>query len=90
MTLGDQLRAQNAVLAAEETRARLTELRHPGWHSQRPGTPGCAAQPVAAQQATPVVQVQQLQSLVTLRAGTGRRLVSAAFHTMPPAWLTRQ
>lgn len=65
-TLGEQLRAQNAVLAAEETRARLTEMRYQAGTASALDRLDAQRSLFAAQQATLLVQAQQVQSLVTL------------------------
>jgi multidrug efflux system outer membrane protein len=65
-TLTEQLRAQNAQLAAEQTRARLTELRFKAGTASAFERLDAQRSLFAAQQAAVLVQVQQVQSLVTL------------------------
>ena len=65
-TLGEQLRAQNAQLAAEQTRMDLTDLRFKNGASNAFDVLDAQRSLFAAQQAAVQVQVQQLQNLVTL------------------------
>lgn len=65
-TLAEQLRAQNAQLAAEQTRTRLTELRFKAGTASAFELLDAQRSLFAAQQAAVLVQVQQVQSLVTL------------------------
>jgi len=65
-TLAEQLRAQNAQLAADQTRTRLTELRFKAGTASAFELLDAQRSLFATQQATVLVQVQQVQSLVTL------------------------
>lgn len=65
-TLGEQLRAQNAQLAAEQTRMQLTDLRFKHGASSAFDVLDAQRSLFAAQQAALQVQVQQAQNLVTL------------------------
>lgn len=65
-TLVEQLRAQNAQLAAEQTRARLTELRFAQGAANAFDRLDAQRSLFAAQQALVQTQTQQLQNLVTL------------------------
>jgi multidrug efflux system outer membrane protein len=65
-TLGEQLRAQNAQLAAEQTRMELTDLRFKHGASNAFDVLDAQRSLFAVQQAAVQVQVQQAQNLVTL------------------------
>ena len=65
-TLGEQLRAQNAQLAAEQTRMRLTDLRFQHGAASAFEVLDAQRSLFAAQQAAVQVQVLQVQNLVTL------------------------
>jgi len=65
-TLGEQLRAQNAQLAAEQTRMQLTDLRFKQGASNAFDVLDAQRSLFATQQAAVQVQVQQVQNLVTL------------------------
>ena len=65
-TLGEQLRAQNGQLAAEQTRMQLTELRFKHGAASAFEVLDAQRSLFAAQQAAVQVQVQQVQNLVTL------------------------
>ena len=65
-TLGEQLRAQIAQLAAEQTRMQLTELRFTHGAANAFESLDAQRSLFAAQQAVVQVQVQQVQNLVTL------------------------
>jgi multidrug efflux system outer membrane protein len=65
-TLGEQLRAQNAQLAAEQTRMQLTDLRFKHGASSAFDVLDAQRSLFATQQAAVQVQVQQVQNLVTL------------------------
>jgi multidrug efflux system outer membrane protein len=65
-TLGEQLRAQNAQLAAEQTRMELTDLRFKHGASSAFDVLDAQRSLFAAQQAAVQVQAQQVQNLVTL------------------------
>jgi multidrug efflux system outer membrane protein len=65
-TLGEQLRAQNAQLAAEKTRMDLTDLRFKHGASSAFDVLDAQRSLFAAQQAAVQVQAQQVQNLVTL------------------------
>ncbi len=65
-TLGEQLRAQNAQLAAEKTRMDLTDLRFKHGASNAFDVLDAQRSLFAAQQAAVQVQAQQVQNLVTL------------------------
>ena len=65
-TLGEQLRAQNAQLAAEQTRMDLTDLRFKNGASNAFDVLDAQRSLFAAQQAAVQVQAQQVQNLVTL------------------------
>ncbi len=65
-TLGEQLRAQNAQLAAEQTRMQLTDLRFKHGAASAFEVLDAQRSLFAAQQAAVQVQVQQVQNLVTL------------------------
>lgn len=65
-TLGEQLRAQNAQLAAETTRMELTDLRFKHGASNAFDVLDAQRSLFAAQQAAVQVQAQQVQNLVTL------------------------
>ncbi|MBI2751737.1 MAG: efflux transporter outer membrane subunit [Burkholderiales bacterium] len=65
-TLGEQLRAQNAQLAAEQTRMQLTDLRFKQGAASAFEVLDAQRSLFAAQQAAVQVQVQQVQNLVTL------------------------
>lgn len=65
-TLAEQVRAQTDQLAAEQTRARLTELRFKAGTASAFEWLDAQRSLFAAQQATVLVQVQQVQNLVTL------------------------
>lgn len=64
--LGEQLRAQNAQLAAEQTRMQLTDLRFKQGAASAFEVLDAQRSLFAAQQAAVQVQVQQVQNLVTL------------------------
>lgn len=65
-TLSEQLRAQNAQLAAEQTRMRLTDLRFKQGASNAFDVLDAQRSLFATQQAAVQVQAQQVQNLVTL------------------------
>jgi multidrug efflux system outer membrane protein len=65
-TLGEQLRAQNAQLAAEQTRMELTNMRFKHGAANAFEVLDAQRSVFATQQAAVQVQVQQLQNLVTL------------------------
>jgi len=65
-TLGEQLRAQNAQLAAEQSRMQLIDLRFKHGASNAFDVLDAQRSLFAAQQAAVQVQVQQAQNLVTL------------------------
>jgi multidrug efflux system outer membrane protein len=65
-TLGEQLRAQNAQLAAEQTRMQLTDLRFKHGASNAFDVLDAQRSLFAVQQAAVQVQAQQAQNLVTL------------------------
>ena len=65
-TLGEQLRAQNGQLAAEQTRMQLTDLRFKHGAASAFEVLDAQRSLFAAQQAAVQVQVQQVQNLVTL------------------------
>ena len=65
-TLGEQLRAQNAQLAAEQTRMELTDLRFKHGASNAFDVLDAQRSLFATQQAAVQVQAQQVQNLVTL------------------------
>ena len=65
-TLGEQLRAQNAQLAAEQTRMELTDLRFKQGVSNAFDVLDAQRSLFATQQAAVQVQAQQVQNLVTL------------------------
>ena len=65
-TLGEQLRAQNAQLAAEQTRMELTDLRFKQGVSNAFDVLDAQRSLFATQQAAVLVQAQQVQNLVTL------------------------
>ncbi len=65
-TLGEQLRAQNAQLAAEQTRMQLTDLRFKHGASSAFDVLDAQRSLFALQQATLQVQLQQVQNRVTL------------------------
>ncbi len=65
-TLAEQLRAQNAQLAAEQTRVRLTDLRFKQGAASALDQLDAQRALFVAQQAAVLVQAQQLQNLVTL------------------------
>ncbi|HPW29528.1 MAG TPA: efflux transporter outer membrane subunit, partial [Rhodoferax sp.] len=65
-TLGEQLRAQNAQLAAEQTRMQLTDLRFKHGASSAFEVLDAQRSLFAVQQATLQVQLQQVQNRVTL------------------------
>lgn len=65
-TLGEQLRAQNAQLAAEQTRTDLTNLRFKQGASSAFDVLDAQRSLFATQQAAVQVQAQQVQNLVTL------------------------
>ncbi|MES2952793.1 MAG: efflux transporter outer membrane subunit [Pseudomonadota bacterium] len=65
-TLGEQLRAQTAQLAAEQTRMDLTDLRFRHGASNAFDVLDAQRSLFAAQQAAVQVQAQQVQNLVTL------------------------
>ena len=65
-TLGEQLRAQNAQLAAEQTRMELTNLRFKHGASNAFDVLDAQRSLFATQQAAVQVQAQQVQNLVTL------------------------
>ena len=65
-TLGEQLRAQNAQMAAEKTRMDLTDLRFKHGASNAFDVLDAQRSLFAAQQAAVLVQAQQVQNLVTL------------------------
>jgi multidrug efflux system outer membrane protein len=65
-TLGEQLRAQNAQLAAEQTRMQLTDLRFKHGAANAFDVLDAQRSLFAAQQAAALVQAQQVQNLVTL------------------------
>jgi multidrug efflux system outer membrane protein len=65
-TLGEQLRAQNAQLAAEQTRMDLTDLRFKNGASSAFDVLDAQRSLFAVQQAAVQVQAQQVQNLVTL------------------------
>ena len=65
-TLGDQLRAQNAQLAAEQTRMQLTDLRFKHGAASAFDVLDAQRSLFAAQQAAVQVQAQQVQNRVTL------------------------
>lgn len=65
-TLGEQLRAQNAQLAAEQTRMRLTDLRFKQGASNAFDVLDAQRSLFATQQAAVQVQAQQVQNLVAL------------------------
>ncbi len=65
-TLGEQLRAQNAQLAAEQTRMELTDLRFHHGVSNAFDVLDAQRSLFAAQQAAVQVQALQVQNLVTL------------------------
>ena len=65
-TLGEQLRAQNAQMAAEKTRMDLTDLRFKHGASSAFDVLDAQRSLFAAQQAAVQVQAQQVQNLVTL------------------------
>lgn len=65
-TLGEQLRAQNAQLAAEQTRMQLTDMRFKHGAANAFEVLDAQRSLFAAQQAAVQVQVQQVQNLVTL------------------------
>nr|WP_295786721.1 efflux transporter outer membrane subunit [Rhodoferax sp.] len=65
-TLGEQLRAQNAQLAAEQTRMDLTDLRFKNGASNAFDVLDAQRSLFATQQAAVQVQTQQVQNLVTL------------------------
>jgi multidrug efflux system outer membrane protein len=65
-TLGEQLRAQNAQLAAEQTRMQLTDLRFKHGAASAFDVLDAQRSLFAAQQAAVQVQVQQVQNRVTL------------------------
>ena len=65
-TLGEQLRAQNAQLAAEQTRMQLTDLRFKHGAASAFDVLDAQRSLFATQQAAIQVQVQQVQNLVTV------------------------
>jgi len=65
-TLGEQLRAQNAQLAAEQTRMDLTDLRYKHGASNAFDVLDAQRSLFAAQQAAVQVQLLRVQNLVTL------------------------
>jgi multidrug efflux system outer membrane protein len=65
-TLGEQLRAQNAQLAAEQTRMQLTDLRFKHGAASAFDVLDAQRSLFAAQQAAVQVQAQQVQNRVTL------------------------
>ncbi len=65
-TLGEQLRAQNAQLAAEQTRMQLTDLRFKQGAASAFDALDAQRSLFATQQAAVQVQVQQVQNLVTV------------------------
>jgi multidrug efflux system outer membrane protein len=65
-TLGEQLRAQNAQLAAEQTRMQLTDLRFKHGAASAFDVLDAQRSLFAAQQAAVLVQLQQVQNRVTL------------------------
>lgn len=65
-TLGEQLRAQNAQLTAEQTRMDLTDLRFKNGASNAFDVLDAQRSLFATQQAAVQVQAQQVQNLVTL------------------------
>jgi multidrug efflux system outer membrane protein len=65
-TLGEQLRAQNAQLAAEQTRMQLTDLRFKHGAASAFDVLDAQRSLFATQQAAVQVQVQQVQNLVTV------------------------
>jgi multidrug efflux system outer membrane protein len=65
-TLGEQLRAQNAQLAAEQTRMQLTDLRFKHGASSAFDVLDAQRSLFATQQATVQVQLQHVQNRVTL------------------------
>ena len=65
-TLGEQLRAQNAQLAAEQTRMQLTDMRFKHGAASAFDVLDAQRSLFTAQQAAVQVQVQQVQNLVTL------------------------
>lgn len=65
-TLGEQLRAQNAQLAAEQSRMKLIDLRFKHGASNAFDVLDAQRSLFATQQAAVQVQVQQAQNLVTL------------------------
>jgi multidrug efflux system outer membrane protein len=65
-TLGEQLRAQNAQLAAEQTRMQLTDLRFKQGAASAFEVLDAQRSLFATQQAAVQVQVQQVQNLVTV------------------------
>ena len=65
-TLGEQLRAQNGQLAAEQTRMQLIDLRFKHGAASAFEVLDAQRSLFAAQQAAVQVQVQQVQNLVTL------------------------
>jgi multidrug efflux system outer membrane protein len=65
-TYNEQVRAQSAQLAAEETRLQLTDLRYTHGASNALELLDAKRSLFATQQATVLAQVQQVQSLVNL------------------------
>jgi multidrug efflux system outer membrane protein len=65
-TYNEQMHAQNAQLAAEQTRLQLTELRYTHGASNALELLDAKRSLFATQQAVVLVQAQQVQSLVNL------------------------